>query len=72
MTLGERSDQIIKLIDEMLSEVAVTQTATPTIPVGPYAGLRHGRQEIANGRDEMMQTPAGIRRQHPPQATGRP
>jgi hypothetical protein len=42
MTLGERSDQIIKLIDEMLSEVAVTQTATPTIPVGLHGGLRHG------------------------------
>jgi hypothetical protein len=34
MTLWERCDQIITLIDKTLSEVAVTPTAIPTISVG--------------------------------------
>jgi hypothetical protein len=44
MTLWERCDQIIKLIDETQSEVAVTQTAIPTVHVGPRV---EGRQLAA-------------------------
>jgi hypothetical protein len=47
MTLWERCDQIIKLIDEALGQVAFTQTAIPSIAVGPGGGRRPGRQETA-------------------------
>jgi hypothetical protein len=47
MTLWERCDQILKLIDKTLSEVAVAQTAIPTIALGPNCGPRPGRQETA-------------------------
>jgi hypothetical protein len=47
MTLWERCDHILKLIDETLSQVTFTQTASPSIAVGPGGGPRPGRQETA-------------------------
>ena len=47
MTLWDRCDQIIKLIDKTLSEVAVAQTAIPTLAVGRSGRPRPGRQETS-------------------------
>jgi hypothetical protein len=52
MTLWDRCDQIIKLIDKTLSEVAVAQTAIPTLAVGRNGRPRPGRQETSPLADE--------------------
>jgi hypothetical protein len=47
MTLWERCDQIIKLIDKTLSEAAVAQTAIPTLAVGGSGCPRPGPKETS-------------------------